>query len=798
MADSILRLKVDSQEYDNKIRRAADGIQQYAQRCREAGGTLQYLDDGVLEFVQSLGKMDTVATTTKQQLREMSNALTTLTTTYRELTDEEKQSPFGKELSKSIQQLTERAGKAKDAMVDVEQSIRNAASDTRMFDQLSQGASVMTAGFQGLTGAGKLLGIEMGNDVEVIAKLQSAMAVTNSLTTIQTALQKQSALMQGVQAAQTKIAALAQRLFAAATNDATKAQVAFNAVSKVNPYVMLASAVTAVGVALFAFTDNAKKATNATEEETEAMKQAARMADIWKNTMGSTYSSLMTKYDELKRQWQSLSSEHSKIDWIKKNKTALHDLGGAVNDVKSAEDFFNNNTDAVVQSFVRRAQAAARVAQLTELYRKQIELLDKKSQASAAITADAQNSGRSAKAGDIIEDKTYRSSKYGKVNAQGNWVFTEQGAKLYSGTDTSSASSVMKIDVEIEANQSEIEKVKNQITNEFKDISVVGGENGPKGDTKEQTELQENQKKINELTQKYVDLSKQGLTSEDERLVKLREEIKELEKCNGLLSKYAEQAQGRLLLKGSEIDLSAKGVNRTMFGDLGVTSKPKWLDKPAQLDDNGMKALTKQMEKQLKQDVKALKEQQKEEKTLNKIANKSKQFTTGLSEVSSGLQSLGLELPEGLSELIGVINGVSQIIQGVGTIISVFSTSAETANTIALDANTAALWANVGKPLANGGFAPGFAGGGIIPHAASGILMGNSYSGDNIGNVRLNAGELVLNKAQQGTLAALLTGGGLQNLQIEAVVRGEQLLLVQNNRGRRTGKGEIVQSRRRR
>lgn len=539
MADSILRLKVDSQEYDNKIRRAADGIQQYAQRCRDAGGTLTQLDDGVLEFVQSLGKMDTVATTTKQKLREMSNALTTLTTTYRELTDEEKQSPFGKELSKSIQQLTERAGAAKDAMLDVEQSIRNAASDTRMFDQLSQGASVMTAGFQGLIGAGKMLGIEMGNDVEVIAKLQSAMAVTNSLTTIQTALQKQSALMQGVQAAQAKIAAIAQRLFAAATNDATKAQVAFNAVSKVNPYVMLASAVTAVGVALFAFTDNANKATNATEEETEAMKQAAHMADIWKNTMGSTYSSLMTKYDELKRQWQSLSSEHSKTDWIKKNKTALHDLGGAVNDVKSAEDFFNNNTDAVVQSFVRRAQAAARVAQLTELYRKQIELLDKKSQTSAAITADAQNSGRSAKAGDIIEDKTYRSSKYGKVNAQGNWVFTEQGAKLYSGTDTSSASSVMKIDVEIEANQSEIEKVKNQITNEFKDISVVGGGNGSKGDTKELDDEQKVQAKIN-------DLLKEALTADAERQGEIRQQVAELQKQQEKYKDIKNLAQGIL------------------------------------------------------------------------------------------------------------------------------------------------------------------------------------------------------------------------------------------------------------
>lgn len=768
MADNLLRLKVDSQEYDAKIKRAAEGIQHFVQNIRESGSNMK--ESGILAraFLQELGNMETVATGTKQQLREMSNAITTLTQTYRELSDEEKRSGFGQELNKQIQILTERAGKAKDAMMDVEASIRNAASDTRMFDQLSQGASVMTAGFQGLIGAGKMLGIEMGNDVEVIAKLQAAMAVTNSLTTIQTALQKQSALMQGVQAAQAKIAALAQKLFAAATNDATKAQVAFNAVSKVNPYVMLASAVTAVGVALFAFTDNAKKATNATEEETEAMKQAARMADIWKNTMGSTYSSLMTKYDELKRQWQSLASEHAKTAWIKKNQTALHDLGGAVTDVKTAEDFFNNNTDAVVQSFVRRAQAAARVAQLTELYRKQIELLDKKSQASAAITADAQNSGRSAKAGDIIEDKTYRSSKYGKVNAQGNWVFTEQGAKLYSGTDTSSASSVMKIDVEIEANQSEIEKVKSQITNEFKDAFVVGGSgNGPKKDSKEQTELQQNQKKINDLTQQYVELSKKGLTTDDERLVKLRDEIKELEKRNGLLSLYSERAQGRLLPQ--TIDMNAKGVNRTMFGDLGLTQKPKGLDKPAQLDEKALKAVQKNIQKQTDLQVKELKESKKEDKSLSTgIGN----LAGGMSSVVGGLEQLGIEIPDGFKSALSAMQGISSILTGIA------------ATVLAIEAIAGA---DAVIPFANGG----------IVHAAggwNGFVPGNNYSGDMVPAL-LNSGEMVLNRAQQGVLASELSGGGMQNIRLEAVVSGEQIFLAQNNRGRRTGRGEIVQSR---
>ena len=61
MADSILRLKVDSQEYDNKLKRAAEGLQRYAEGCRKAGGTLTQLDDGVEQFVKELGNMETVS-----------------------------------------------------------------------------------------------------------------------------------------------------------------------------------------------------------------------------------------------------------------------------------------------------------------------------------------------------------------------------------------------------------------------------------------------------------------------------------------------------------------------------------------------------------------------------------------------------------------------------------------------------------------------------------------------------------------------------------------------------------------
>lgn len=41
MADSILRLKIESQEYDNKLKQATEQLARYADECRKVGGTLE-------------------------------------------------------------------------------------------------------------------------------------------------------------------------------------------------------------------------------------------------------------------------------------------------------------------------------------------------------------------------------------------------------------------------------------------------------------------------------------------------------------------------------------------------------------------------------------------------------------------------------------------------------------------------------------------------------------------------------------------------------------------------------------
>jgi hypothetical protein len=79
-------------------------------------------------------------------------------------------------------------------------------------------------------------------------------------------------------------------------------------------------------------------------------------------------------------------------------------------------------------------------------------------------------------------------------------------------------------------------------------------------------------------------------------------------------------------------------------------------------------------------------------------------------------------------------------------------------------------------------------------YAEGGVVKGNHYSGDMLdgGSFGINAGELVLNRAQQGSLASQLEGGGLRNLRLSAEVKGEQIVLVANRYFKRTGQGEIV------
>ena len=772
--NSILKLNVDTSEYDAKIKSAAAGIQQYAQKCHEAGGTLQYLDDGVLEFVQALGKMDTASSSTKMQVREMSNALTTLTMTYRGLSDSEKSSPFGQELAKGIQQLTERAGQAQDAMADVQQSIRNAASDTRIFDQISQGASVVTASFQGLVGAGKMLGFEMGNDVEVIAKLQSAMAVTNSLTTIQTALQKQSALMQGVQAAQTAIASAAQTTLAATTGSATAAQAAFNAVANMNPYVALATAIAAVAGAYFAWTSNANKAKKAQEAlNAELDNTKIQLAQIDKDTDFSV--GIMQAAG---KSWKAihevrLEAARTKLQLADMNYDKLFDSGASKEQLQKASEMQQQAWDNLKKVLDEGTTHWAK-----EFY----------------------GGGKGSGSG---HGKGGSSTSVEKTEEQINSEQIEKLTQEYiKATDERRQAIQKEIEV-LQKRNAEIQKLKDMALGKTFDGGTLNGEVVVTGS------------KMTSINKTFRD-APVNFDSINTYMSGIKEQLKNYNLGDEMYDALTEKLKDATTMSTLLQELMERGVEGADLESVAAQMKDALLD--GDIPDEKVKDFIDKLNEQIKEqggieldynantgEVGDKKQGPKSEDMWSEFTKGVNSMVNGMSGVTSGLKNVGLKIPQGVEDFMKTVNGVVQIISGLQTMIAIVRTPAETANTTAVTLNTAAIGALITAlqvntavslipGLANGGFAPGFAGGGIIPHAASGILMGNSYSGDNIGNVRLNAGELVLNKAQQLSLASQLQDGENGGTQLQPYIDGELLYLGIQAYLRRAGMGEIVTS----
>lgn len=136
MAENILRLKVQSEEYDAKLKQAAQGLTRYADECRKVGGTLEVVEKETLDYVRALGQMDTTSRTATGKLAEMKKTFTELSVVYKNMTDEEKNSPFGKALATSLDQLKGRIGESKVQLDDINKSINGGGGLTGALDNM--------------------------------------------------------------------------------------------------------------------------------------------------------------------------------------------------------------------------------------------------------------------------------------------------------------------------------------------------------------------------------------------------------------------------------------------------------------------------------------------------------------------------------------------------------------------------------------------------------------------------------------------------------------------------------------
>ena len=159
MADVISRLKLESGEFDSKIKRAGQELLAYGEHCKKMGLEMGYANKDAKEFAKALGSMQTTSSSARGKINELTEAFVNLKVMYKNMTDEEKNNAFGKNLAASLDQLKTRIDQAKAELNDVNRELGNT----------KQAEVDTTGGLEGLTSA-------LGINIKTLAGWGTAIA----------------------------------------------------------------------------------------------------------------------------------------------------------------------------------------------------------------------------------------------------------------------------------------------------------------------------------------------------------------------------------------------------------------------------------------------------------------------------------------------------------------------------------------------------------------------------------------------------------------------------------------------
>ena len=772
-----------------------------------------------------------------------------LASAYSKLDATAKQSQFGKEMARQLEEAKKKASEMLDMQGDLNQELKNMASDTRMFDTLSEGMGVfMNTTSAALGVVAQFTGNEKDAQKAIVA-FTTAQSVLTTLTKVQNALQKQSNTMLAINALQNKAAAAAASIRTAAesrgvvvTKAATVAQAAFNVVAKANPYVLLATAILTVVSALSAFVIFSKKAEAQERAEAAERERAKAINDSYYDAYNSKMGETMSSYVKLQGEWKNLKTEGEKNQWIKDNEDAFHALGFEITNTGDAENIFVQNEQAVIDSFDARARAAAYAAQMVEVYNQALK--------------------STPKAGDKISTK--EASKYG-ISEQGHKVDThwfDDNEITVTKADEEKIRKIKMDEAKKTSKELSAEKVKAEKEAEKK-AADAGGKEYKKQNTKKRqaraSSHKEDKKVIHknslELAEEEVKTwetaLKQANIDDKELINKIKKSIEDAKKKveniklqlgldvkvktqTDVLSDYEKQlktqeaeAEAAMVLaqlhqedalkieeltvaweKAKKAREDYEGTKKMMTEGVQVEGNKKtqtiMSGETPKTVSNYQEAINILQDKINKLDFSASKEE------FDSYAEKIVEMKEYLEEmgpiIEEALQTPTEKANAKMKKLQKSIGNVGEAVQAAGELFTalgeasddegmkVMGIVAKAVATVALSfaqaltsCKTWVEWLAFGltgaatmislisqiNSATSGGYAEG------------GIIGGSSYSGDRV-MARVNSGEMVLNQRQQRNLFNLLDQdtmpqkGGM-NVTVTGVVRGTDLLLVQQN-----------------
>ena len=300
-----------------------------------------------------------------------------------------------------------------------------------------------------------------------------------------------------------------------------------------------------------------------------------------------------------------------------------------------------------------------------------------------------------------------------------------------------------------------------------------GGKGGSKGGGTTKQEIEAVSGSIDYQAKKVQELQKAWrAAADDDSRQKIKKEIEEaqfeLDKLEGKTSGIPQMNYGVGDLAGN--------------GGSGLFQDQLFKQKTYDSSNEFSKAIT---QNQWQLDDKAVKALGDYISKSGELAEGGKTVADSWKNAASSIQSVGQALSS-IDDPAAKIMGT--IAQAVATIALTFAESLKGTFTpwdwiAAAATGTATMIATIAA--IHSATAGGFANGGIVP--------GNSFSGDNLrtSDYGINSGELILNRAQQNSVASQLTQSR-EPIMMEAVVSAEQIQFVTGNRDRRRGRSEYI------
>jgi len=749
MADSILKLRVESQEYDAKLKKAAEGIRHLAEVAHQGGGELTGLEKAELDYVKALGEMETKSRTAAGSVRELESTYKELKVIYDQLNDVEKQDEGGKALAASLETLKQRAQEARAQLDTATQSLNDNGQEAKdssgALDALASKFTINIDALKlfdmGLKAAGVALDVakdaffaseatvdEWGRTVDSSKSLYEGFLTALNTGDISGYLSRIDSIVQAARTAYDEL----DRLGTMKTIQAPQMSAQQTENERIRSMIQTGRYIAPI--------DGRRNAVfNGREMQSGDKLTAGQIRALEKQLQNGMQKVVTLVGNEVKQTGKAIDAVYNRqakelgmdLSEFRKGTSSMAEFDKRMAGYDQYQKWRNENyyTDNWGNRRVKEGNPFEEYKKWGtfrvdgERYNDLVRLIQQRDQQAGQAYG--------------MQSQSYRAMN----RAEGFTV-----SKLMKGDTTKSGKSTKT----------------------------------------EQTELQKNQSKINELTQQFVDINAEAsragkpLTEEQKKQTEeIQKQIEKLKERNALLGLFAEQAQGRLTLGAG--DFQRDGLSNTpgtllkapttAVYENGVKTEKAVPRGGLQLSDKAMNSVQKNISKQLKD--------------VDGLADKWGSVSSAISAVGNAMAAI----EDPAAKILGIVA------QAIATVALTFAKSLEKTFTpwdwiAAAAAGTATMISTISAIHSATGYAEG------------GMIKGNSYSGDRIGGlvdgsqlVGLNAGEIVLNKSQQATLAQNLQGSGLSALNLTATIKGEQIRLALNNNGRRTGRGEYVQSR---